>query len=177
MPSGDAIRPGDIITTYAGKTVEIGNTDAEGRLILCDAMAYAEKTFTPDVLIDLATLTGACVVALGKKIAGVFSPDDDLAGSILDAGDSTHERCWRLPLPEDYRELLKSEIADTNNMSSSRWGGAIAGALFLSQFVSVSRWAHIDIAGPAHSKKATPYCPVGGTGFGVRLLCRLLENL
>ena len=177
MPSGHAIRPGDIITTYAGKTVEIGNTDAEGRLILCDAMAYAEKTYAPDVLIDLATLTGACVVALGEKIAGVFSPDDDLAETVLAAGRATHERCWRLPLPDDYRELLKSDIADINNMSSSRYGGAITAALFLSEFVSVPRWAHIDIAGPAHIKKATPYCPPGGTGFGVRLLCDLLERI
>ncbi len=177
MPSGDALRPGDIIRTYAQKTVEIGNTDAEGRLILADALAYAQKTYRPDVLIDLATLTGACVVGLGEKIAGVFSPDDALAEAVLAAGRKTHERCWRLPLPEDYRTLLKSEIADINNMSSSRGGGAITAALFLSEFVSGARWAHIDIAGPARLKKAEPYCPPGGTGFGVRLLCELLATL
>jgi leucyl aminopeptidase len=177
MPSGGAIRPGDVITTFAGKTVEIGNTDAEGRLILADAMAYAQKTYAPDILIDLATLTGACVVALGDKIAGVFSPDDHLAEAILAAGGKTHERCWRLPLPEDYRQLLKSEIADINNMSSSRWGGAISAALFLSEFVSDTRWAHIDIAGPAFTKNAAPYCPPGGTGFGVRLLCELIGTI
>jgi len=177
MPSGHATRPGDVITTYAGKTVEVGNTDAEGRLILCDAMAYAEKTYAPDVMVDLATLTGACIVALGEKIAGVFSRNDDLAETILSAGRATHERCWRLPLPEDYRELLKSDIADISNMSSSRYGGAVTAALFLSEFVSLPNWAHIDIAGPAHLKKAAPYCAPGGTGFGVRLLCRLLEHI
>jgi leucyl aminopeptidase len=177
MPSGKATRPGDIIFSYAGKTIEIGNTDAEGRLILIDAMAYGIKKYKPDVLIDMATLTGACLVALGEKIAGVFSPDDDLAQAILDAGRDTHERCWRLPLPEDYKELLKSEIADINNLSSTRYGGSITAALFLSEFVQNTRWAHIDIAGPAHFKKGNDYCGPGGTGFGVRLMCDLIERL
>jgi leucyl aminopeptidase len=177
MPSGDALRPGDVIRTHAQKTVEIGNTDAEGRLILADALAYAEKTYRPDILIDLATLTGACVVALGEKIAGLFSPDDALAEAILAAGKKTNERCWRLPLAEDYRTLLKSEVADINNMSSSRGGGAITAALFLSEFVSDTLWAHLDIAGPARLKKAGPYCPPGGTGFGVRLLCEFLGKM
>ena len=177
MPSGNASRPGDIIKTYSGKTVEIGNTDAEGRLILIDAIAYSLKQFKPDMLIDMATLTGACVIALGEKIAGVFSPDDKLAESILESGKKTDERCWRLPLPEDYKELLKSEFADIHNMSSSRWGGAITAALFLSEFVKETKWAHIDIAGPAYTKKETPYSSAGGTGFGVRLFCDLLENI
>lgn len=177
MPSGTATRPGDIVTSYAGKTVEIGNTDAEGRLILIDAMAYAIRKHKPDVLIDLATLTGACVVALGEKMAGVFSPDDDLAAAIVAAGEAAFERCWRLPMPEDYKELLKSDLADINNMSSSRYGGAITAALFLSEFTNGTRWAHIDIAGPAHAKKGSDYCGPGGTGFGVRLLCELLGRL
>jgi leucyl aminopeptidase len=177
MPSGQAYRPGDIIRSYDGKSVEIGNTDAEGRLILIDAMSYVVKQYKPQTLIDLATLTGACIVALGEKIAGVFSPDDKLAEAILASGEKTHERCWRLPLPKDYKELLKSEFADINNMSNTRWGGAITAALFLSEFVKDTRWAHIDIAGPAYAKKAAAYCGAGGTGFGVRLLCDLLEKL
>ncbi|MBL7179444.1 MAG: leucyl aminopeptidase [Pseudomonadota bacterium] len=177
MPSGDASRPGDIINSFAGKTVEIGNTDAEGRLILIDAIAYGVKRYKPRILIDLATLTGACVVALGEKIAGLFSFDDKLAEDIFLSGAKTHERCWRMPLPEDYKELLKSDFADLNNMSSTRYGGAITAALFLSEFIGETRWAHIDIAGPAYTKKETAYCGAGGTGFGVRLLCDLLEKL
>jgi len=176
MPSGSATRPGDIIKSYAGKTVEIGNTDAEGRLILIDAMAWAVKKYKPDVMVDLATLTGACVVALGEKIAGVFSPDDSLARAILASADRTHERCWRMPLPDDYKEYLKSDLADIANISNTRWGGAVTAALFLADFVGDTRWAHIDIAGPAYAKKAGPYCGAGGTGFGVRLLCDLLTN-
>jgi len=177
MPSGTAIRPGDIIRSYAGKTVEIGNTDAEGRLILIDAMSYVIKRYKPQMLIDLATLTGACVVALGEKIAGVFSNDDELADSITASGEKTHERCWRMPLPEDYKELLKSDFADINNMPGSRYGGAITAALFLSDFVDDTRWAHIDIAGPAYLKKENAYCGPGGSGFGVRLLTELLEPI
>ncbi len=177
MLSGRATRPGDIIKSYTGKTVEIGNTDAEGRLILVDAMAYAIKKYKPQITIDLATLTGACVVALGDHIAGVFSDDDELAGAITAAGEITHDLCWRLPLPEDYKEMLKSDFADTNNMPSSRYGGAITAALFLSEFVEKTRWAHIDIAGPAYIKKDNAYCGPGGTGFGVRLLMEVLERI
>jgi len=177
MPSGSATRPGDIVTSYTGKTVEVGNTDAEGRLILIDAMAYAIKKYKPDVMIDLATLTGACVVALGEKIAGVFSRDDELARAIVTSGENTAEICWRLPMPEEYRDLLKSDMADINNNSSSRYGGAITAAIFLSEFVNDHRWAHIDIAGPAFVKKGPDYCGPGATGFGVRLLCDLVESL
>ncbi len=175
MPSGSATRPGDIVRSHAGKTIEIGNTDAEGRLILIDAISYVIKQFKPRILIDLATLTGACVVALGDKIAGVFSNDDDLAAGIVASGKKTHERCWRMPLPADYKELLKSDFADINNMSSTRWGGAITAALFISEFSGDTRWAHIDIAGPAYLKSESAYCGPGGTGFGVRLLCDFLE--
>jgi len=177
MPSSTAVHPGDIIRAYTGKTVEIGNTDAEGRLILIDAMAWAIEQYKPDTLIDLATLTGACVVALGEKIAGVFSKDQRLADAILASGRGTHERCWQLPLPEDYKELLKNDVAELSNVSKGRWGGAIVAALFLSEFVGDTRWAHLDIAGPAWTKKATDYCEAGGTGFGVRLLCDLLEKV
>ncbi len=177
MPSGHAYRPGDVVTSYAGKTIEIGNTDAEGRLILADALAYTVKTFKPDVLIDLATLTGACMVALGDKIAGVFSKDEALAQAIVAAGEKTAERCWQMPLPEDYRELMKSDLADIRNMSRSQYGGAITAALFLSEFTGTSRWAHIDIAGPASNEKPSDYCPIGGSGFGVRLLWTLINTL
>ncbi len=177
MVSGRSTRPGDIVKTFSGKTVEIGNTDAEGRLILIDAMAYAEWRFKPEVMIDVATLTGACVVALGEKIAGVFSKDEALQKGILLSGRRTHERCWPLPLPEDYKELLKSAYADIGNMPSTRYGAAISAALFLSEFVGKTRWAHIDIAGPAYHKKEDAYCGPGGTGFGVRLLMDWLMNL
>lgn len=176
MPSGSATRPGDIVTSFSGKTVEIGNTDAEGRLILADAISYVIKNYNPHTIVDIATLTGACVVALGEKIAGLFSLDDELAKAIFESGIRTFERCWKMPLPEDYKELLKSELADIRNMSSSKYGGAIAAALFLSDFTENTRWAHIDIAGPAYIKKESPYCSAGGTGFGVRLLFDWIEN-
>lgn len=177
MVSGDATRPGDIIRTFSGKNVEIGNTDAEGRLILADALAYGIKQFKPQAAVDMATLTGACLVALGEGIAGLFTPDEKLAEAITGSAEKTHERCWRMPMPEDYRELLKSDLADINNMPSTRWGAASSAALFLSEFVGETRWAHIDIAGPAYWKKGNDYCPAGGTGFGVRLLVDLLASL
>jgi leucyl aminopeptidase len=177
MVSGGATRPGDVIRTYSGKTVEIGNTDAEGRLILADALAYVIDRYHPDTVADLATLTGACVVALGEKIAGVFSPDSDLTDEIVQAGETVHERCWPMPLPDDYNELLKSDIADMKNIGSTRWGGAITAALFLSAFVDDTRWVHIDIAGPAFAKKGGDYCGPGATGFGVRLLLEWLSRV
>ena len=176
MVSGRSTRPGDIVQTFSGKTVEIGNTDAEGRLILADAMAYAEWRFKPEVMIDVATLTGACVVALGEKIAGVFSKDEALQAAMVASGRRTHERCWPLPLPEDYKELLKSSYADISNMPSTRYGSALAAALFLAEFVGGTRWAHIDIAGPGLHRKEDAYCGPGGTGFGVRLLMDWLMN-
>jgi leucyl aminopeptidase len=176
MVSGRSTRPGDIVRTFTGKTVEIGNTDAEGRLILIDAMAYAEWRFKPEVMIDVATLTGACVVALGERIAGVFAKDEALQAAILAAGRRTQERCWPMPLPEDYKELLKSSYADISNMPSTRYGAAISAALFLSEFVGMTRWAHIDIAGPGFHRKEDAYCGPGGTGFGVRLLLDWLLN-
>ena len=176
MLSGSAIRSGDIIRTHSGKTVEIGNTDAEGRLILADAMSYAITRFKPDVLIDVATLTGACVTALGEGIAGLFSNDDNLVEKILQSAEKTHERCWRMPLPEDYKDLLKSDLADINNMPKTPRGAAISAALFLSEFVGETPWAHIDIAGTAYRKNGSDYCGPGATGFGVRLLCDLINR-
>ena len=177
MVSGAAFRPGDIVRSYSGQTIEIGNTDAEGRLILADALAYAVKRYKPKHIIDLATLTGACVVALGDRIAGLFSADGPLRDQILQSSAETHERCWSMPLPEDYKDLLKSDLADMRNIGPGRWGGAIVAALFLSRFVGDTPWAHIDIAGPAYTKKAQAYTEAGGTGFGVRLLCDLMERL
>jgi leucyl aminopeptidase len=177
MPSGTATRPGDIVTSLTGKTVEIGNTDAEGRLILIDAMAYTVKKYKPDIMIDLATLTGACRIALGEKIAAVFSKDKSLRQAITTSGKAVFERCWAMPMPEDYKEMLKSDYADINNTSNTRYGGAITAALFLSEFVKETRWAHIDIAGPAYVKKSSDYCGPGGSGFGVRLLCDLIKKL
>lgn len=177
MLSGSAIRSGDIIRTHSGKTVEIGNTDAEGRLILADAMSYAIARFKPDAVIDLATLTGACVTALGEGIAGLFSNDDNLVEMILQSSEKTHERCWRMPLPEDYKDLLKSDLADINNMPKSPRGAAISAALFLSEFVGETPWAHIDIAGTAYRKNGSDYCGPGATGFGVRLLCDLINRI
>ncbi|MDX9785283.1 MAG: leucyl aminopeptidase [Desulfobacterales bacterium] len=170
MPSGKACRPGDIIKSLDGKTIEIGNTDAEGRLILADALTWAIARFKPDITLDLATLTGACVAALGERIAGIFTTDDELADLLSTAGQKTHERCWPMPMPDDYREFMKSEVADIRNMSSTSYGGAITAALFLSEFTNNTRWAHIDIAGTAFLKNGGDYCPPGGSGYGVRLL-------
>ncbi len=176
MPSGSATRPGDIITTFSGKTVEIGNTDAEGRLILADTISYLKKRYNPDLVLDLATLTGACVVGLGERIAGLFSNDRELSDVLMHSSRVVGERCWPMPLPEDYQEFLKSEHADICNKSSSKGGGAITAALFLMDFVADTRWAHIDIAGPAWINKDNAYCGAGGTGFGVRLLIDFLKR-
>ncbi len=175
MISGAAMRPGDIVRSHSGKRIEIGNTDAEGRLLLADALAWAEARFSPAVLIDVATLTGACVVALGERIAGVFSPEETLSRALAEAGRLTGERCWPMPLPEDYREYLKSHLADIRNLPSTRAGGAISAALFLQSFVEKTPWAHLDIAGPAFQKQESAFCGPGGTGFGVRLLLAWLR--
>ena len=155
MPDGRATRPGDIVTTLSGKTVEILNTDAEGRLVLCDALTWAQREYAPEVLVDLATLTGACVVALGTDVAAVFASDDGLSGRIRAAGDVVGDRFWPLPLWDMYFENLKSDVADIANVGP-REGGAVNAALFLKQFVDKGvRWAHLDIAGPAYTAKKT----------------------
>jgi len=177
MPSGKAIKPGDIVTSYNGKTIEIISTDAEGRVILADALSFAE-TFHPDTIIDLATLTGACVVALGEEVAGLFTTDRRLSEHLLIGSSLSGEKLWELPLVKDYEELLKSPVADMKNVSKKRYGGAITGALFLKPFVPEGvPWAHIDIAGPAWQEKDSSLCPEGGTGFGVRLILEYLSTV
>ena len=168
MPGGRAVKPGDVVTTMSGQTVEILNTDAEGRLILCDALTYAER-FKPAAVVDIATLTGACVIALGHHRSGLFSPDDTLATELQQAGDSALDPCWRMPLDEEYDEALKSHFADMGNVGG-RAGGAVTAAMFLKRFASRYPWAHLDIAGTAWRSGAAK----GGTGRPVPLLTRFV---
>jgi leucyl aminopeptidase len=175
MPSGSAVRPGDVLRAMNGTTIEIGNTDAEGRLTLADAMCYAREHIKPDEIIDLATLTGACVVALGPQCSGLMSNDQALARRLLTAADAAGERVWQLPLIDEYREGLKSEVADINNVGQ-RGGGAITAALFLKEFAGDTPWAHFDIAGPAFTERDTPLAPKGGTGVAVRTLLAYLTT-
>jgi leucyl aminopeptidase len=175
LPSGSSYRPGDIVTTYSGKTVEVLNTDAEGRMILCDALAYAVRRKC-DVVIDIATLTGACAVALGPHKAGLMSNDDGLVRDIEKAADDSGESVWRLPSGDEYAEEMKSKIADLKNIGS-RWGGACTAAAFLRQFVGETKWAHLDIAGMDVYQTPVPHAAPGSTGFGARLLITYLMNL
>ena len=178
MPSGTAMRPGDVLKHYGGTTVEVLNTDAEGRLVLADALAYAAATLKPDAIVDLATLTGAMPVALGKKTAGLFATEDALAQRILVAGAACGERAWRMPLTEDYRDALESPVADLNNIgrAKSYQGGSITAALFLREFTAGTPWAHLDIAGTGRCDGDDEELTKGGTGYGVRTLLRLLES-
>jgi leucyl aminopeptidase len=169
LPDGRAVKPGDIVKTMSGQTVEILNTDAEGRLILCDALAYAER-YKPAAVIDIATLTGACVVALGFIRSGLFSPDDKLAQDLLDAGEQTLDFAWRMPLDDEYAEGLKTNFADVANVTGGRWGGAISAAKFLQRFTSKYKWAHLDVAGTA--SRSGPQ--KGSTGRPVGLLYQYL---
>lgn len=174
MPDANAYRPADVIKASNGKTIEIISTDAEGRMVLADGLVYAAG-YHPQAVVDLATLTGACVVALGRGIAaGIFSIDDNLKDKLLKASQSTHERLWPLPLWDDYRKALKSDVADMKN-SGGRFGGVATSAVFLKEFTDYP-WAHLDIAGMALSDKDQAYIPAGGTGFGVRLLIEFLQN-
>lgn len=180
MPGGRSYLPGDIIRLYGGKTAEILNTDAEGRLILADAISYAEKRYSPRMIVDFATLTGACIVALGNDVAGMTSNDDALADSFAGSSARTAESVWRLPLGDDYTRMIKSEIADIKNMGIARAAGTIVAAAFLQEAVSNTPWIHFDIAGVAWTQQATtprPYNPRGATGFGVRLVLDYLQNL
>ena len=171
LPSGTALKPGDVLKAMNGKTIEVISTDAEGRLILADALSYARKLgLSP--LIDLATLTGACRVALGTLYSGVFGNDQKLIDKVLKAAEKTGERMWQMPMPEEYKEQIKSEIADIKN-TGNRYGGAITAALFLAEFVDNAPWVHLDIAGPRLSNKETGYTVKGATGFGVRSLIEL----
>jgi leucyl aminopeptidase len=175
MPSGSAIRPGDVLRAMNGTTIEIGNTDAEGRLTLADAICYAGDKVRADEIIDMATLTGACVVALGPLCSGLLSNDQSLAGRLLAAGERAGERVWQLPLIDEYREHLKSDVADLNNVGP-RGGGAITAGLFLKEFAGERPWAHLDIAGPAFVEKDTPLGPKGATGAAVRTLLTYLTT-
>ncbi len=174
MPSGSAIRPGDILTSLSGKTIEVLNTDAEGRLILADALTYA-KRFQPRIVIDLATLTGACVIALGHHAAAVLGNHDGLVQQLIKAGQRSGEKLWQLPLWEDYAGQLKSDIADVKNIGG-RPAGTITAAAFLQHFADDFTWAHLDIAGTAWEEKGRPGVPKGATGFGVRLLIEYLRQ-
>lgn len=172
LVSAEAYLPGDILTAANGKTIEVLNTDAEGRLCLCDALIYAEKVVGGmDAMVDVATLTGACIVALGNGLAGMWSPSDALAERLLAAAAGTEDKMWRMPLPEEYVEGLKSKIADWRNIGAGRAGGSITAALFLKQFVEMDEWAHLDIAGTAWSDKKS-----GATGWGVRTLTNWVES-
>jgi leucyl aminopeptidase len=174
LPGGRAYKPGDVLKTMSGQTVEVKNTDAEGRLILADALTFAQR-YNPAVIIDIATLTGACVIALGDYIAGLMGTDEDLKTGISAASDATGETVWELPLWHEYEELLKSDVADMKNVGT-RAGGTITAGLFLKKFAGDSPWAHLDIAGPALLSKDRPYIPKGASGVGVRLLTQFLMD-
>jgi leucyl aminopeptidase len=175
LPGANAQKPGDVIRYLNGKTIEVLNTDAEGRLILADALALAARQ-KPDYMINLATLTGACMVALGSGVAGLFSNNQELADRLLNCSENTGEKLWRLPLVKEYREAIKSSVADMKNIGGAH-GGAIIAALILQEFVADVPWAHLDIAGPAFAESDQPICPKGGTGFGVRTLLKFITTL
>jgi leucyl aminopeptidase len=175
MPSGTAQRPGDIVTSMSGQTIEVINTDAEGRLVLADALWYCQEQFKPQAIIDLATLTGAIIIALGNVHGGLFSNNDTLAERLAAAGKATGEPLWRMPLAEAYDKLINSEAADMKNIGG-RTGGSITAAQFIQRFIKDTPWAHLDIAGMAWSDKDAPTVPKGATAFGVRLLERLVAD-
>ena len=177
MPDGNAQRPGDIVKSYSGKTIEVLNTDAEGRLVLADALTYTEEKFKPKFIIDLATLTGAIIMALGEEYAGLFSNNDELSKNIFKASKNVNEKVWRLPLHKNYDKLMDSPIADVQNINYVGGAGSITAAQFLQRFIiNKTPWAHLDIAGMAFSKKAANLNPGGATGFGVRLLNNLIKE-
>ena len=176
MPDGNAQRPGDVVTTMSGQTVEVINTDAEGRLVLADALWYCQNRFKPKFMIDLATLTGAIIVSLGKDLGGLFSNDETLAGNLLAASKASADVLWRMPMPPQYEKQIESNVADMKNVGT-RHGGSITAALFIQRFVNGLPWAHLDIASTAWKPASTvPTIPNGATGFGVRLLDRLVAD-
>jgi leucyl aminopeptidase len=175
MPSGSAQRPGDVVTSYSGQTIEVLNTDAEGRLVLADVLWYAQEKFDPAFMVNLATLTGAIIVALGQEHGGMFSNDEDLAQKLTGAGLATGEKLWRMPLGDAYDKAIKSDIADMKNIGG-RHGSAIIAAQFIQRFVNNKPWAHLDIAGMAWSSKDAACVPKGATAYGVRLLDRLVRD-
>jgi len=174
MPGGSATKPGDVLTSLSGKTIEVINTDAEGRLILADGLTYATR-YNPEVLVDIATLTGACVVALGNIAIGVLGNNQALIQELKEAGEQSGERTWQLPLWDEYYDLIKSDVADVKN-TGGRPGGTITAAAFLSKFIGKSVWAHLDIASTDWSDREKAYLPKGPTGVGVRLLIQFLRN-
>ena len=177
MPGGNAQRPGDIVKSYSGKTVEILNTDAEGRLVLADAITYTEKKFKPKFIIDLATLTGAIIVSLGSEYAGLFSNDDKLSKQLIKVGEDVEEKVWRMPLNKNYDKLINSKNADMQNINYVGGAGSTTAAQFLQRFIlNKTSWAHLDIAGMAFSKYGGALNSGGATGFGVRLLNQLIEE-
>ena len=176
MPSGTAQRPGDIVRSMSGQTIEVLNTDAEGRLVLADVLWYCQERFKPKLMVDLATLTGAVIVALGHENAGLFANNDELAERLVAAGKAVGEHVWRLPLAESYDRAINSDAADVKNIAGDRAAGSIIGAQFVQRFVNSVPWAHLDIAGVAWSKKDTPTVPKGATAFGVRLLDRFVAD-
>lgn len=176
MPSGSATRPGDVVRSMKGDTIEVNNTDAEGRLVLCDIMWFAQQRYKPAAMIDLATLTGAIIVGLGHERAGVFSNDDALCNAFLKAASATGEGAWRMPLGQEYHDLMKSQVADMKN-SGGRVAGSATAAAFLEKFVEDGvAWIHLDIAGTASVKTETTLAPAGATGWGVRALDRLVAS-
>jgi leucyl aminopeptidase len=176
MPGGEAYRPGDILGSMSGLTIEIQNTDAEGRLVLADALYYARTTWQPAAMIDLATLTGACVVALGSWTSGLFGNHEGLIEAVRRAGDASGERAWPMPVWDEHRDEMRSQVADLKNVSGSRDAGASSAAGFLSRFVGDTPWVHLDIAGTAYTSKPGPYQPHGATGVGVRLLAQVFQE-
>ncbi|MEQ9811630.1 MAG: leucyl aminopeptidase [Azospirillaceae bacterium] len=177
MPDGNAQRPGDIVTSMSGQTIEVWNTDAEGRLVLADALWYTVDRFKPKAMVDLATLTGAIIIALGEVTAGMFANDDALSEQLSAAGKAVGEPVWRFPLADEYDRMIDSDVADMKNIAGSRSAGSIVAAQFLQRFVTNTKWAHLDIAGVTWSAKTTPLTPKGGTGFGVRLLDRWVAEV
>jgi leucyl aminopeptidase len=176
MPSSTAQRPGDVVTSMSGQTIEVINTDAEGRLVLCDALTYVQEKYDPKLIVDLATLTGAIIIALGHENAGLFSNNDELSTQITNAGLAVNETVWRLPLSKAYDSQLKSDIADMKNVGG-RPAGSITAAQFLQRFITKDRpWAHLDIAAMAWATKDSEVTPKGGTGYGVRLLDRFVAD-
>ncbi len=176
MPDGNAYRPGDVLTSMSGQTIEVVNTDAEGRLVLADALWYCQDRFKPKFMVDLATLTGAIIIALGNDYAGCFSNNDELASNLLDAAKTEDEGLWRMPMPDAYNKQIDSMIADMKN-TGGRPGGSITAALFIKRFVNDVPWAHLDIASTAWKKPSTvPTIPEGATGYGVRLLNRMVQE-
>ncbi|MCW1930550.1 MAG: leucyl aminopeptidase family protein [Candidatus Kerfeldbacteria bacterium] len=178
MSSGSAMKPGDVVTSYSGKTIEIGHTDAEGRLVLADALAWAEKNIQPDILVDAATLTGAAIYALGQEYAGIMGSNPELVDAITASATATDENLWPLPLVDDYAVFLESKIADLNNLPPVNWAGTTMGAMFLQKFVEKTPWAHLDIAGPAWVDRVVKsYVPEGASGYGVRTFLHMLLSL